>query len=101
MENGDYFTIDLPYLAKKLKTNRSYLSKVINSQKGLNFTSYLNKLRINHIIELLEKDPTYRQYTINALSEYTGYTTSRQFSDAFFEETELKVSYFLKRIQRE
>ncbi|MBW7871493.1 MAG: helix-turn-helix domain-containing protein [Flavobacteriia bacterium] len=94
---------DKPKLVKpkKLKTNTTYLSKVINSQKEKNFNSYLNGLRINYVINLLKKEPQYRHYTIQALAEICGYTNARQFSIAFYEETKLKPSYFLNQIRKE
>lgn len=93
--------IDLPYLANQFKTNTAYLSKVINSQKEKSFTAYLNELRINYLIDFLKNNPTYRQYSVAALAELTGYSTSRQFSAAFFEVCEMKPNDFLKRIQEE
>lgn len=93
--------VDLPYLANQFKTNTAYLSKVINSQKEKSFTAYLNELRINYLIDLLKKDPTYRQHSVAALAELTGYSTSRQFSAAFSEVGKMKPSDFLKRIQEE
>lgn len=93
--------IDQKYLAKKFKTNTSYLSKIINSQKSKNFSSYLNTLRINYIIELLKNEPQYRLYTVQALAEHCGYTNSRQFSDAFYTETGLRPAYFIEQIQKE
>jgi AraC-like DNA-binding protein len=43
-------------LAKELKTNSSYLSKIINNSKEGNFTNYLNKLRIEYAINKLKRD---------------------------------------------
>ena len=93
--------IDQRYLAEKFKTNTTYLSKIINSYKGFSFNAYLNKLRLNYIIGLLKKEPKYREYTIEAIAELCGYTSSRQFSDAFLSETKLRPAYFLEQIQKE
>lgn len=93
--------IDLKSLADKFKTNTTYLSKVVNTYKKRNFNSYLNKLRINYMIELLKKEPKYRNYTIEALSEIAGFTSSRHFSDTFHAETGLRPTYFLEKIQKE
>src|SRR5690606_594338 len=56
--------IDLKSMADKFKTNTTYLSKVVNTYKKRNFNSYLNKLRINYMIELLKKEPKFRNFTI-------------------------------------
>lgn len=89
------------YLAEKFKTNSSYLSKVINTYKETNFNGYINKLRINYIVDLLLKVPKYRAYTIKALSNEAGFATSRHFSDAFLAETGLRPQYFLEQIKKE
>lgn len=92
---------DLKYLADKFKTNTTYLSKIVNSQKKKNFSSYLNTLRVNFMIELLKKAPQYRLYTVQALAEHCGYTSRRQFSDAFYTETGIRPGYFVEQIQKE
>lgn len=89
------------YLAEKFKTNSSYLSKVINTYKETNFNGYINKLRINYIVDLLLKVPKYRVYTIKALGKEAGFTTSRHFSDTFMTETGLRPQYFLEQIKKE
>lgn len=89
------------YLAEKFKTNSSYLSIVINTYKETNFNGYINKLRINYIVDLLLKVPKYRAYTIKALSNEAGFATSRHFSDAFLAETGLRPQYFLEQIKKE
>lgn len=89
------------YLAEKFKTNSTYLSKAINTYKETNFNGYINKLRVNYIVDLLLKAPKYRAYTIEALSKEAGFATSRHFSDAFLAETGLRPNYFLEQIQKE
>jgi tetratricopeptide (TPR) repeat protein len=41
-------------VAKKLKTNTSYLSKLVNSHKGKSFTAYITDLRVNYAIRKLK-----------------------------------------------
>lgn len=88
-------------LAEELDTNTTYLSKVINHYKGKNFNSYLNELRVNHAVSLLKNSPTHRKYTIKALAEELGFSNPRSFSDAFFSQTGIKPSYFIKQIEKE
>lgn len=99
----DYLGIGLTQsaLAEKLDTNTTYLSKVINHYKGKNFNSYLNELRVNHAVSLLKNSPTHRKYTIKALAEELGFSNPRSFSDAFFSQTGIKPSYFIKQIEKE
>ncbi|MGB6092465.1 MAG: helix-turn-helix domain-containing protein [Moheibacter sp.] len=93
--------VDLNYLAKKFGTNRSYLSKIINEQKGKGFMSYLYGLRIEYVIELLKNEPEYREYTIKTLAALCGFSGYRHFSDAFMTETGLRPQYFLEQIKKE
>jgi len=99
----DYLAIGLTQsaLAEELDTNTTYLSKVINHYKGKNFNSYLNELRVNHAVSLLKNSPTHRRYTIKALAEELGFSNPRSFSDAFFSQTGIKPSYFIKQIEKE
>ncbi|SMC70145.1 helix-turn-helix domain-containing protein [Moheibacter sediminis] len=93
--------LTLNKLASQLKTNSSYLSKTINDIKGKTFTNYLNELKINYIIQLLKEESKYRSYTIDAIAELAGYNTRQSFSKAFYDQTGIRPSYFLKEIQKE
>lgn len=93
--------VDLNYLAKKFKTNRSYLSKMINEQKEMSFTPFLYNLRISYILELLKTNPKYRNYKVKDLALHCGFSDYRRFSDAFLSETGLRPNYFLEQIKKE
>lgn len=103
-ENKDGFLnagINQSALAEDLNTNTSYLSKVINHYKGKNFNSYLNELRVNHAVSLLKNSSVHRRYTIKALAQELGFSNPRSFSDAFFSQTGIKPSYFIKQLEKE
>lgn len=88
-------------LAKKLKTNKTYLYNVIHFIKNKNFTQYINELRINYLLKLLKEEPKYRHYTISSLAEEVGYNNTKTFGSAFKEVTGMPVSYFLERYVNE
>ncbi|WP_156169039.1 helix-turn-helix domain-containing protein [Kordia jejudonensis] len=90
--------ISLKDVAKKLDTNSKYLSKIINSYKGKNFATYINDLRIDYFINKIQKDSTYRKYTIRAIAEEIGFSNPEGFSRAFQKKTGLKPSYFIRKI---
>ncbi|WP_299674972.1 AraC family transcriptional regulator [uncultured Tenacibaculum sp.] len=90
----------LSSLAKKLNTNSTYLSKVINSKKGTNFSTYLNNLRIDYAIKKLKKDPQLRAYTIKSIALECGFNNQETFSLAFKKRTKLYPSYFIKELQK-
>lgn len=57
--------ISLAVLAGQLDSNTKYLSEIINSHYQVNFNTYINKLRINYIIEKLKTDPNFINYKID------------------------------------
>ncbi|WP_291115467.1 helix-turn-helix domain-containing protein [Empedobacter sp. UBA7248] len=83
-------------LAKSFSTNTTYLSKCVNQYKGINFSSYINRLRIKFITDLLQEQPQYLNYSVGALGEIAGYMNPRQFSNVFYSETGLRPLDFIK-----
>ncbi|WP_291087893.1 MULTISPECIES: helix-turn-helix domain-containing protein [unclassified Empedobacter] len=83
-------------LAKSFSTNTTYLSKCVNQYKGINFSSYINRLRIKFITDLLQEQPQYHNYSVGALGEIAGYMNPRQFSNVFYSETGLRPLDFIK-----
>ncbi|MDC1161920.1 AraC family transcriptional regulator [Tenacibaculum sp.] len=92
--------ITLNSLAKELKTNTNYLSKIINHHKSTSFSNYLNTLRIEYIIKILKKDSVIRRYTIKAIAIEAGFNNSESFSKAFYKVKGIKPSYFLRKLEK-
>ena len=92
--------INLSSLALKLDTNTNYLSKTINHYKKKNFANYLNDLRINYAITLLNNNILVRKYTIKAIANEVGFNTAESFSNAFFKKTGLKPSFYIKQLEK-
>ncbi len=90
----------LSSLAKELKTNSNYLSKIINATKNCNFSNYINDLRINFAKDKLTNDKTFRSYTIKAIANDVGFNTAQSFSNAFYRKTGLYPSYFIKQLEK-
>lgn len=86
-------------LAKQFDSNSTYLSKIINFYKGKNFSQYINDMRIDYAINKLKKDKKFRKYTIKAISEEVGFNNSESFAKAFYNNTGLQPSYFIKKIE--
>lgn len=87
-------------LVLKFDTNSSYLSKTINQYKNKNFSQYLNDLRISYAIKKMKTDKKFRKYTIKAIAEETGFSNSESFSKAFFNNTGIQPSFFIKKIKK-
>lgn len=91
-------TCSLKTLSIDLETNTSYLSKVINDYKGMNFSSYISGLRVNEVIKELKEDEVLRQKTIEAIAIEFGFSSTRSFSRAFNKVTGLSPSFFIKNL---
>ncbi len=102
-ENDNAFLnskINLKYVADSLDTNSNYLSKVVNQHKQLSFTNYINKLRVDYMVEKLKQDKQLRKYTIKSLAEEVGFKSAESFSKAFYKFTNLKPSYYIKELSK-
>ena len=70
-------------MARMLKTNTAYLSRVINEHKGMNFSSYLRSLRIAYTTKMLTENRVWRKYSVEALAAESGFRNRTTFSNAF------------------
>lgn len=75
--------MSLARLAGKFETNTKYLSGVINDHYDDNFNTFINKLRINYIIDKLKNDPNYINYKISYLAEECGFSSHSSFATVF------------------
>jgi AraC-like DNA-binding protein len=101
-EKGEaYLTnqISLKDVAKIVNTNSKYLSKIVNTYKGKNFTTYINDLRIDYLVSHVQTDTKFQKYTIRAIAEEIGFSNPEGFSRAFQKKTGLKPSYFIKKVR--
>jgi AraC-like DNA-binding protein len=85
-ESSSKFTnkdISLAVLAGHFETNTKYLSEIINKHYHINFNTYINKLRVNFIIEKLKNEPNFCNYKISYLAELSGFTSHSSFATVF------------------
>src|SRR5690606_23916340 len=75
--------MSLAFLAGQFETNTNYLSVVINKNYNDNFNTFINKLRINYIIEKLKNDSNYMNYKISFLAEECGFSSHSNFATVF------------------
>lgn len=93
--------ISLKDVAKIVNTNSKYLSKIINSHKGKNFTTYINDLRIDYLVDRIQHDPVYQKYTIRAIATEGGFSNPQAFYRVFQKRTGLKPGYFIKKVKED
>jgi len=85
-------------IARKVKTNKKYLAKIIKNHKGKTMPQYINDLRINYAVEKLKRDDKFRKYTISSIAKEVGFSNVVSFSQAFKKSTDLKPSFFIKQL---
>ena len=70
-------------LAKELRTNTRYLSAVINSRFGMNYSCLLNEYRIKEALHLLV-DKRYAEKNVEEISALGGFANRQSFYAAFY-----------------
>lgn len=103
-EKGKLFNnknMSLPFLAGELNTNTKYLSYVINQHKSADFKSYVNRLRINYIVDKIINDEKYRQYKISILADECGFSSHSKFASVFKAVTDFSPSAYIKLLDSE
>ena len=90
--------ISVEWLAAALDTNRSYVSKAINSFSGMTFYNYINYLRVNDAISVLSSkgDDT----PLKSLADDLGYNSLSTFYKAFQKETGCPPSRYREQIRK-
>lgn len=87
-------------LAKELETNTRYLSAVVNSRFGMNYSNLLNEFRIKEALHLL-RDKRYVDLTIEQVSEKVGFANRQSFYAAFYKNMGETPSKYRKRYRKE
>ncbi len=100
-QNNEFLSpeVSLQQLAKNFGTNYNYLSKVINVEKGKNFSNYINQLRVDYIYSELASNSLYRKYTVKAIGQEIGFKSTECFSKAFYKNYGLYPSEYLRELK--
>jgi AraC-like DNA-binding protein len=70
-------------LAEDLGTNTRYISAVVNVKFHMNYTSFVNKYRIEEAMSILV-DKRYQELRIEEVSDMVGFSNSQSFYASFF-----------------
>lgn len=93
--------MSLAVLAGQFETNTKYLSGVINKNYNDNFNTFINKLRINYIIEKLKTDQNYINYKISFLAEECGFSSHSSFATVFKSIIGMSPATFINLLREE
>ncbi|RZJ52802.1 MAG: AraC family transcriptional regulator [Flavobacterium sp.] len=96
----EYLNADftLSYVAKKIKTNTTYLSYVVNKRFGKSFGEYSNELKINYVINEMITNHMYRKYSTQAIAESVGFKNAVSFAKSFRKRTGVSPAQFASNI---
>lgn len=92
--------MSLSSLSSQLEVNTKYLSEVINNNKEKNFNGYINKLRINHITQILKNNPAFLNYKVSYLAEYSGFSSHSAFTTVFKSVTGMSPNAYIQEISK-
>lgn len=85
-------TLALDDLAKRLKTNRTYLSTYFSTVIGKSFYDYINEMRIyKESIPLMDTHP---EYTLEYIAQQSGYKSISTFRRAFQKHKDMSPSEY-------
>lgn len=101
LEHQEYFLdleCNLRTMAKKVKTNATYLSVIINNHKNKKFITYINDLRINYTLERLHNDKKFRSFSIKSIAKEVGYKSDYSFAKHFKSKTGVNPSDYIKKL---
>lgn len=100
----EYFENEAPYLnpdlnlrqvASVLKTNTTYLSRLINGEFGMNFYTFVNNYRINYAISMIRNSED--RMTSDALYTASGFKSRSVFYKMFKEKTGYSPQDYIQR----
>ena len=69
-------------ISRRLNSNRTYVSKLVNIYHGMPFRDYLNKMRIDYAKQLMTDEP---DASLDYISAKSGFQSSTQFIRKFKE----------------
>lgn len=102
LEAQEYFlktTCNLRSMARKIKTNATYLSYTLNHHRKQSFNEYLNDLRINYALKKINEDKKFRSFSIQSIARELGYKSDYSFSKHFKSKTGSNPSQYIKELE--
>ena len=89
----------LASLSVLLETNTSYLSRYFNQELQVSFSNYLSKLRINHLLNLIQSNPSIiKSKSSIQIAESLGFKSIDAYYRAFKITTGSTPNQYLKKV---
>ena len=83
-------------LARRLSTNRTYLSQIINDDFGKSYSCFINDYRVKEATKMLSDSEKGKKYSIEAIAKEAGFNSISNFNMVFKNSTGITPSIFLK-----
>lgn len=93
--------LTLEKLTKILDTNKNYLSYLLNEHRNTSFYDYRGALRIHYITRLMNDEPKYLKYTVEALAEMCGIASRQQFTKYFIQFNHLTPTQYIEQRKKD
>lgn len=91
--------LTLEKTAENLSLNKSYLSRLINSELEVSFTDYVNKFRVEEAKNYLENQE-FSNYTLVAVGLEAGFNSKSAFNNSFKKFTGMTPSEYKKSLAK-
>ncbi len=89
--------LNISYVARRIGTNRSYLSDYFNHNCNSSFIDYINNRRLCHAEELMKFDS---KMSIDAISQSSGFNSQSTFRRAFIKKHGITPSQFRQTLSQ-
>lgn len=99
LEKEKLFTrhdLTIDKLARRLSTNRTYLSQIINDDFGKSYSNFINEYRVKEATKMLSDSEKGKKYSIEAIAKDAGFNSISNFNMVFKKYTGITPSIFLK-----
>ncbi len=95
------YNLTIDKLAKKISTNRNYLSQIINEEYGKNYSDFINEYRVKETMLMLSCSKKSKQFSIEAIAKEAGFKSVSSFNFAFKKHTGITPSVFKQGINEQ
>ena len=90
------YALSIDQFAREVGVNRTYLTRALNAY-GLDYASYVNGYRLQHAINLMQRDPQER-ITAEEIAQKSGFLNERRLRYCFRHTYGITVAVFRKRV---
>lgn len=90
--------LKISHVSEKLNTNRTYISRLINDEMGMNFNEFVNNYRVNEAKRLM-KDETTRNATLELIAEKSGFGSATSFARIFKSVTGMTPGNYREKVK--